>query len=168
MARVRVGLVLVGVVVLFCALWGAGWQPGQPTPTEVDAARMKRLGEWLLRVGNLPATAEGIPVFDYFLKRSEIEGRDDIEEFVDLFRSARTAEEWTLEQIMDREFHACPYEFGVAPLKERRPFVWDKHDDPDGYRLVARLQAVEGGGWTVVVERMRAKELEALRDRYGV
>ena len=56
----------------------------------------------------------------------------------------------------------------MPSLDDGRPLFWDRNDDPDGYRLVARLAAVEGGGWTVAVKHIRAEELDALCERYGV
>ncbi len=153
----RVGLVLVGAVLVFCVLWLAS----QPTPTEIDAARMQRLGERFLLAthGNYPAGPGGGPDLFYFVKRSEIEGRDD----VDLLLSARYGD--ALPPTADD----LPYEAARVPsLDAGRPLFWDKWNDPEGYRLVARLQAVEGGGWTVAVERMRAVELDALCERYEV
>ena len=154
----RVGLVLVGAVLVFCALWLTN-QPTPPTPTEIDAARMQRLGEWFLREthGNYPAGPAGGPDLWYFVKRAEIEGRDDME----LLCSSRTGDQFPGSP------DDVPYEAARVPsLDAGRPLFWDKHDDPDGYRLVVRLAAVEGGGWTVVVERMRAEEVDKLCERY--
>ncbi len=64
-----------------------------------------------------------------------------------------------------------PYEgwVGGARPKDGLPYFWDREEEaPAGDRLVARLAVVEGGGRTVTVERMRAEELDALLERYGI
>ncbi len=163
----RDGLVLVGVGVLFCALclWLAS-QPAAPTPTEIDAARMQRLGEQLLRPSAHRATEAWLPGFVSVVIRSDFEDLEDI----DFHHNARRPMEFRPGQIDigTRGFDTWVYEGwkGPARPKEGLPYFWDREDDPEGHRLVARLAAVEGGGWTVYVERMRAEKLDELCERY--
>ena len=163
----RVGLVLVGAVLAFCALWLAS-QPTPPTPTEIDAASMQRLGEQLLRPSAKRATEAWLPGFVSVVIRSPFQDLDDF----DFHHNARRPMEFRPGQIDigTRGFDTWVYEGwrGPARPKEGLPYFWDREDDPEGYRLVARLAAVEGGGWTVEVERMRAEGLDALFEGYGI